>query len=87
MRSIREIIRRIHPNIIWTSISYSIELSQDLKAVRGLDAETELRNILDIEIDAWKRQYKISDYHQVVEREYCDDITLETRRKIGLRQI
>ncbi len=31
---------------------YTVELAQDLKAIHGLDAETELANILTTEINA-----------------------------------
>ena len=64
--------------------SYSIELAQDLKAVHGLDAETELANILSTEIlaeinrEVVRTVYKIAKIGAQVGTTYAGTFNLDT---------
>jgi hypothetical protein len=58
--------------------SYSVELAQDLKAVHGLDAESELANILSTEIlNEINRELIYTLYRTAKTGAYQDDITTQ----------
>jgi hypothetical protein len=85
MRSFREIVRTIKGGVLWTNVSYTLELAQDLKSICGIDAEEELLSIIRMEIKAWCLRRGIKQNYQLVMRRCVDHTTFQPTINIGLQ--